>query len=254
MKIDILKENDDEIQFRISGVNTGFVNALRRVMIAKIPTLAIDNVSIIKNNSGLFDEVLAHRLGLIPWKFNRENFKDDEIHSSDLEKEITITMDEEGKKRVTSGDLNVENADISPEEDEIPVVQLLEDQRVKLRTTAKFGNGEKHAKWQAANASYFNYPQIEVEEVEDPELIIENCPADVFEHSNGELKVKNEKACQLCRLCEKISENNITVEEKENDFIFNLESISGLDPKEIITQSVNELKRELEDFEQSVSS
>lgn len=41
-------------------------NSLRRSMISRIDTLAIDQVQIHENSSVLPDEMLAHRLGMVP--------------------------------------------------------------------------------------------------------------------------------------------------------------------------------------------
>lgn len=66
-------QNDQfESQFSLVGVDAAITNAFRRILIAELPTLAIEDVYIIKNTSIIQDEVLAHRLGLIPLKGNPE--------------------------------------------------------------------------------------------------------------------------------------------------------------------------------------
>lgn len=55
-----------EADLVLEGVDLSFANALRRVMIADIPTLAIDMVEIQQNTTALPDEFLSHRLGMIP--------------------------------------------------------------------------------------------------------------------------------------------------------------------------------------------
>jgi len=58
------------------GVDASIANAFRRILIAEIPTLAIENVYIENNTSVIHDEVLAHRLGLIPFRGGKEGLLD----------------------------------------------------------------------------------------------------------------------------------------------------------------------------------
>ncbi|GFZ49328.1 DNA-directed RNA polymerase II subunit RPB3 [Saitozyma sp. JCM 24511] len=57
---------DKEATFHLSGVETAYANSLRRTMMADVPTIAIDQVLFLQNTSPLPDEMLAHRLGLVP--------------------------------------------------------------------------------------------------------------------------------------------------------------------------------------------
>ncbi|KAF7563473.1 hypothetical protein G7046_g605 [Stylonectria norvegica] len=66
-------QNDQFLSsFSLVGLDASLANAFRRILLAEIPTLAIENVYIENNTSVIQDEVLAHRLGLIPFKGGRE--------------------------------------------------------------------------------------------------------------------------------------------------------------------------------------
>lgn len=58
--------DDEEIIFDLMGVEPPLANALRRIMIAEIPTMAIEKVEMWQNTSIIPDENLAHRIGLVP--------------------------------------------------------------------------------------------------------------------------------------------------------------------------------------------
>ena len=60
----------------MSGVEAPLANALRRIMISEIPTVAIDKVEMWQNTSIIADENLAHRIGLVPIKVDPRLFKD----------------------------------------------------------------------------------------------------------------------------------------------------------------------------------
>ncbi|KAK3939663.1 DNA-directed RNA polymerase [Diplogelasinospora grovesii] len=64
-----------DASFSLIGVDASIANAFRRILIADIPTLAIESVFITDNTSVIQDEVLAHRLGLIPFKGNQDGLK-----------------------------------------------------------------------------------------------------------------------------------------------------------------------------------
>jgi DNA-directed RNA polymerases I and III subunit RPAC1 len=57
-----------DCSFSLIGVDASIANAFRRILIAEIPTLAIETVFIENNTSVIQDEVLSHRLGLIPFQ------------------------------------------------------------------------------------------------------------------------------------------------------------------------------------------
>ena len=74
-RVEIIERTDRVAEFDLIGVDTPFANAFRRIMIAEIPTMAIEEVFIYNNTSIMQDEVLAHRLGLLPIKVDPRLFE-----------------------------------------------------------------------------------------------------------------------------------------------------------------------------------
>src|SRR5438034_2813441 len=66
MDLKLLTKEQDTIRFVLSDVSPAFANALRRIILAEVPVMAIEDVMILENSSVMYDEILAHRLGLIP--------------------------------------------------------------------------------------------------------------------------------------------------------------------------------------------
>jgi DNA-directed RNA polymerases I and III subunit RPAC1 len=65
-QLNVLERTENELVVEMIHVDTSFVNALRRILLAEVPTVAIESVYIMDNTSIIHDEVLAHRLGLVP--------------------------------------------------------------------------------------------------------------------------------------------------------------------------------------------
>ncbi|CAN6556127.1 unnamed protein product [Malus baccata var. baccata] len=74
-KVEVINLTEDEMEFDMIGIDPALANAFRRILIAEVPTMAIEKVLIADNTSVIQDEVLAHRLGLIPIKVDPRLFE-----------------------------------------------------------------------------------------------------------------------------------------------------------------------------------
>lgn len=83
LQIKFIKKKDMELEFDIIGVDASISNAFRRILLSEVPSMAIEKVYIYNNTSIIQDEVLAHRLGLIPLKADPRLFEFKEPGSED---------------------------------------------------------------------------------------------------------------------------------------------------------------------------
>lgn len=161
MKLEVVEMTDRRCALDIQEASPYLVNTLRRTLIADVPKLAVDEVVFYDNTSGLFDEIVAHRLGLLPVPTDLESFVPRSECSCDGEGcancTVRFTLSKEGPCTVYSGDLQAEDASFHVADPGIPIVQLLQNQRLILETEAVLGTGSQHAKWSPVSGIGYKY-------------------------------------------------------------------------------------------------
>lgn len=259
MKIQILDKNDYEIKFLIEEITPAFANELRRIMLTEVPTMAIEWVDFKKNDSALPDELIANRLGQVPLTFDKKAYnlpEDCKCEGKGCSRcQVELILKKKGPGMVYSSDLKSKDKSVVPVFDKIPVVELFEDQELQFEATAQLGTGRKHAKWQAANVGYKNVPNIvvNVDNPKDFEKYIKVCPSHVFRIEGSKLVVTNPNHCTLCMQCvEKIKSDKVKIEIEERNFIFSVESISGLPTEDIIETAADVLEEKAKEFDSEV--
>jgi len=217
MKVKMLNINEREAVFSIEGINYWEANFLRRVFMNNVPTLAIEYADIIENDSVINDEVLVHRLSLIPFSFEPKTLVPKEECNCNGKGcsncLVEIKLKKEGTTVVYSKDLVTKDPSIKPLYDNIIICRLINDMKLELIAYATVGFGEKHPRWQASVCSYVNL---------------------IKEFDNKKLKKCWTQDFNV--YCVECVENLDNVKVEENKFLFYLESVSGLSSKRIIEE------------------
>lgn len=179
------------LEFDLVGVSPAIANAIRRIIISEVPTMAIETVFVVNNTSIIADEVLSHRLGLIPIRADPRKFEYLASNGQPQDNN-TIVMELKakcnaiaGKSRdlapserlvnssVYSGDIkwipqggqaedeDFKNDPIRPVHDDILIAKLRQEQCLDLELHCVKGVGKDHAKWSPVScASYRLLPRI----------------------------------------------------------------------------------------------
>lgn len=267
MEIDVKKQDGNEMVFIVRDAEVPFVNAIRRTGMMQVPKLAIEDVFIVKNDSAMFDEVLAHRLGLTPLVSDLESIEGlvmPEECDCDAENgeycpkcSVSFVLNEVGPGVVYSKDLkSCGDSRIKPVYDTIPLLKLKEDQEVELEAVAKLGLGKVHAKWVPTTVcAYKQYPKITFNEEEDIDFAAAGaCPRGVLVVNKEEEKIEinDIENCSLCKACIRTQQasgsNYINVGYHENDFIFKIETDGSMPPKEVLLKACDVLDNKADEF------
>lgn len=145
MQLEILKDEGYKLQVHVKKATPALLNALRRTLIAGLPAFAVDKVDFYENNSALVNEYISNRVGLIPLTWEESVAEG---------AQVTLSLNAEGPCMVYSRDLRSSDEKIRVYNENIPLVKLAADQRLRFEAFAVKGRGNQHAKFQSAIASF----------------------------------------------------------------------------------------------------
>ncbi|CAL5378951.1 unnamed protein product [Camellia sinensis] len=284
-KVKIRELKDDYCKFELRDTDASMANALRRVMIAEVPTIAIDLVEIEVNSSVLNDEFIAHRLGLIPltsdramsMRFSRDCDAcdgDGQCEFCSVEFHLRAKCINDQTLDVTSKDLYSSDHTVVPvdfsdsssgfdntEQRGIIIVKLRRGQELRLRAIARKGIGKDHAKWSPAATVTFMYePEIHINEelmetlsLEEKTNWVESSPTKVFDidPNTQQVVVVDPEAYtyddEVIKKAEAMGKPGLVeIYAKEDSFIFTVESTGAIKASQLLLNAIEVLKQKLD--------
>jgi DNA-directed RNA polymerase subunit D len=275
MKIDVVEMTPTKAQFVITDTNPAFANALRRTIISDVPKMALDNVEFhlgpimdekgvaFESVSPLFDEVVSHRLGLIPVPTNLETFNFRAKCTCNGEGcpscTVMYSLNKKGPCTVYSGDLEpIGDPKFRVKDDLIPIVKLADDQALLIYATAELGTGKQHAKWQAAlGAGYRYFAKIEIEgsKCDLGGSCVRVCPKGVLAKEDRKIVAKHPEKCNLCNSCIEVCDAGvIKVTGDPSKILFRFETDGSLSAKEVLSRGLKILEERFEGLREQISS
>ena len=294
-----------EIRILISETNASQVNAIRRALIADVPKLAITRVDfsqgVTQDNKGevvesvnvLPDEVLAHRLAMIPIPTNLEEplYAPDQCpNCKDVVErdrgcpmcQVLYTLSargpsadsEEEYKTVYAGDITTISDpfyDIRDEHKSIPLTVLAKGQFLEFYAFAVIGRGRDHAKWSPVAAVGFRPHRIAVLNKPKKASVLFDLGLTTTDGTaiNAKLFGKDKKLTDVNHVMdlekalhqvgegtgrEAAFDDAITLEPVEGSYVFSYETDGSLDPKVAFNAALEELKNRFNNLSEELAS
>lgn len=271
--IEITKMSDEVVEFDMIGIDPPLANAFRRILIAEVATVAISRVTMMQNTGVLHDENLAHRLGLIPIKFepNRLKWRAQDAEFNE-ENSVTFTLAKECKQ----DKLSIYSRDLiwkpqsdeqealykddppRPVADDILITQLRSGQEIECECICEKGLGKEHAKWSPVCTAFYRLkPEIRLTQPikdEEAEKLKKVCPRNVFDIedlSGGHKKavVANPRNCSTCRECIDNfpgEASGLVLGKAKNHYLFSIESVGHVPAPLLFERALEKLKDKCE--------
>ncbi|KAJ6646149.1 DNA-directed RNA polymerases I and III subunit RPAC1 [Pseudolycoriella hygida] len=271
-EITVVRKNNMEMEFDLIHCYPSFANAFRRIIISEVPSMAIEKVHILNNTSIMQDEVLAHRLGLIPLKADPRLFEykfdgDDETQDNSLEFEMKVKCTkakdvgcfENRNEKVFSDQIKwlpkgnqaniYKDEDVGPIEKDILINKMRPGHEIDLKLIAVKGIGKDHAKFSpVATAFYRLLPDIQLTRkvVGDDAKRLQTCFSPnvigIDDKERAYVKSARYDMCSRNVYRHPALADAVKIGRIRDHFVFTIESVGAMKPEDIFVESVKLLK------------
>ncbi|MFH1325790.1 MAG: DNA-directed RNA polymerase subunit D [archaeon] len=234
----IIEKKDNAIIFK-TEIEDSLVNAIRRY-VNHVPVFAIDEVEIMKNDSSLYDETIAHRMGMIPLKIEKVlGKKNPKIKLSSKSEGFVYSKEIKGEAEPVYGD--------------IPLTYLNKGQEIEIAGEIKQGLGLEHAKFSPGLIFYRNVSEV----IMDKEFLGEVksvFPNLEIKEKGNKIIIIDDKKQEIADVCEQICNKHGKKAEinPKDEIIITSESFGQMKPNQVFEKAIDELKKDLKDFSKKI--
>ena len=255
--LELVKKEKDRIRFLLKNAKPEFASCLRTFIMSYVPTLAINEVEIFKNSSVLYDEIIAHRLGLIPLTTDLKSYNLPEECKCAGKGcslcQVKLTLKAKGPSVVLASQLKAKDPKVKPVYPEMPIVKLLENQELEIEATATLGLGSEHTKWSPGLVWYIYNPKVKVNnEHEKFPILSKRFPKKIFK--DGKISKELIEELAIYDAIEGIAPEIVSIEYDQNAFLFFLEHWGQLSPKEMIKEALKRINKSLNQLSSLIKS
>ncbi len=284
MEIQVLEMEERRARFILRNSSPAMANALRRTLLNDIPKMAIDKVEFhlgpIMDDTGekeyesatpLFDEIIAHRLGMVPVPTLDYFVPQDECTCGGEgcpSCKFMYSLNKHGPVTVLSGDLMpLGDPDMRVVDENIPIVLLEDNQAVMIYATAVMGTASKHVKWQVCSGVGYTYLATVVLSAGPEaalEYLIRDCPDKYYRLEDGRLTMLDARWTRdvLAHVDhpdddfrEEFGDDVVfSVEYDDKDFAFSFETDGSLTAQKALEKAASILVDELQAFRTQIEA
>ena len=277
MQIEIVEMEDTRAKFILKNSSPAMANALRRTMLQDIPKMAIDKVDFhlgpimqddkeYESVTSLFDEIIAHRLGLVPVPTTDQFTFQKDCSCGGVGCpgcSIMYSLNKVGPGTVLSGDLlPLGDSTLKVKDEFIPIVELTDSQAVLIYATAVMGTAKQHVKWQAAFGVGYSYmPAIEIDAAKAADsdvrdYAVKTYPG-LFKVEDGKLVVDDiYRASRYGKAIQQDSvlQDVVSIDWDDSNFIFKFETDGSLTAQQVLDKAVEILEATASEFTAAVEA